>query len=298
MMADDRRRKGLGRGLSALLGESIDTLELDGQAGPQITVPIERLHPGRYQPRQGVDEGALEELAESISEKGILQPILVRPHPEQPEDYEIVAGERRWRAAQRLGLHQVPAVVRDLADRDAAEVALVENLQRQDLSPLEEAEGFQRLMNEFSRTQDELAHGVGKSRSHVANTLRLLSLPEAVQDLVRTGTLTAGHARALIGADDPAALARAVIDRALNVRQTERLVQSAGKPPRRSKSGGKDADTLALERDLANRLGLAVEIQTRRNGGSLVLHYKTLDQLDSILSRLSASPAMNDGFDI
>lgn len=275
-------RKTLGRGLSALLGD-------ETASDAPTTAPVTALRPGHFQPRKHMDEGALEELATSIAEKGVLQPLLVRADPSREGGYEIVAGERRWRAAQRAGLHDVPILVHELSDQDACEIALVENLQRQDLSPMEEAEGYQRLMREFARTQEELAETVGKSRSHVANTLRLLTLPEAVQAMVRGGEVSAGHARALIGSADPVALARTVAARGLNVRQTERLAKTAGKPGnRKSAAPQKDADTLALERDLSNRLGLAVEIRNARNGGTVVLHYRSLDQLDTILTRLSS----------
>lgn len=287
-MGGDARRKNLGKGLSALLGDEVhDYARLDRvRAGK--TVPVELLRPGRYQPRHRMPDQALEELARSVADKGVLQPILVRRHADDPNTYEIIAGERRWRAAQMGRLHEVPVVIRDLDDREALEIALVENLQRQDLSPLEEAEGYRRLMDEFTHNQEELARAVGKSRSHVANMLRLLSLPDSVKSLLDDGTLSAGHARALVTADDPAALAGKVVSRGLNVRQTERLAKAAAAP---SRSGGhgseKDADTLALERDLGNLLGLAVEIRLRRSGGTLVLHYRTLDQLDDILHRLS-----------
>lgn len=275
-------RKTLGRGLSALLGD-------ESTSDAAATAPVTALRPGHFQPRKHMDEEALEELAQSIAEKGVLQPLLVRADPSREGGYEIVAGERRWRAAQRAGLHDVPILIRELSDRDACEIALVENLQRQDLSPMEEAEGYKRLMREFARTQEELAETVGKSRPHVANTLRLLTLPEAVQAMVRGGEVSAGHARALIGSSDPVALARTVAARGLNVRQTERLAKATGKAGgRKSAASQKDADTLALERDLSNRLGLAVEIRSTRNGGDVVLHYRSLDQLDAILTKLSS----------
>lgn len=276
--------KRLGRGLSALLGEEMP----EGEAQPKaaMEVPVELLYPGRLQPRRRVSDAALEDLSRSIAEKGILQPLLVRRHPNDPNSYEIIAGERRWRAAQMVPVHTVPVVIRDLSDREALEIALIENLQRQDLSALEEAEGYRRLLEEFAHSQDDLAQSVGKSRSHVANTMRLLGLPEPVKDMLDQGLLSAGHARALIGTRDPLALAETVVKRGLNVRQTEQLAKLDGSeaPPR---PAAKDADTLALERDLGNLLGLAVEIKLRRKGGALVLNYSSLEQLDDILHRLS-----------
>jgi ParB family chromosome partitioning protein len=253
-----------------------------------LHVPVELLYPGRLQPRRRISEASLEDLSRSIAEKGILQPILVRRHPNDPNSYEIIAGERRWRAAQMVPVHTVPVVVREFSDREALEIALIENLQRQDLSPLEEAEGYRRLLEEFAHSQDDLAQSVGKSRSHVANTMRLLGLPEPVKEMLDQGRLSAGHARALIGASDPVALAEIVVKRGLNVRQTEQLakLEGSGAPPA-SAPGAKDADTLALERDLGNLLGLAVEIKLRRKGGALVLNYTSLEQLDDILHRLS-----------
>ena len=288
-MAGESKRRGLGRGLSALLGEEMrPTPEGEAQPKAAMEVPVELLYPGRLQPRRRVSDAALEDLSRSIAEKGILQPLLVRRHPNDPNSYEIIAGERRWRAAQMVPVHTVPVVVRDLNDREALEIALIENLQRQDLSPLEEAEGYRRLLEEFAHSQDDLAQSVGKSRSHVANTMRLLSLPEPVKDMLDQGLLSAGHARALIGTRDPLALAEMVVKRGLNVRQTEQLAKldggEAAAPPR---PAAKDADTLALERDLGNLLGLAVEIKLRRKGGALVLNYSSLEQLDDILHRLS-----------
>ncbi len=289
-MPADGKRRSLGRGLSALLGDDISQApERDASApGATTMVPVELLCPGRLQPRRHMADEALADLAQSIAEKGILQPILVRRHPDDPESYEIIAGERRWRAAQMAQVHDVPVVIRDLSDREALEIGLIENLQRQDLSPLEEAEGYKRLLDEFAHTQDDLARSVSKSRSHVANMMRLLSLPDTVKRMLDNGQLSAGHARALIGTSDPTALAEKVLKRGLNVRQTEHLAKmdagTSATPPRPVE---KDADTLALERDLGNLLGLAVEIKLRRNGGSLVLNYSSLDQLDDILHRLS-----------
>ena len=288
-MAEEEKRTNLGRGLSALLGEDEDTSP-EGLKGFQA-VPIEFLRPGRYQPRHDAEDDQIGNLAQSIREQGILQPILVRRHADEPDAYEIIAGERRWRAAQQAELHQVPVVVKELNDQESLEIALVENLQRQDLSALEEAEGYRRLMDEFSYAQEALAQAVGKSRSHVANMMRLLGLPDPVKDLLQKGELTAGHARALLNSDRCVALARRVAKRGLNVRQTEALVQAKGKntgqKPKAPRQTGKDADTVALERDLATLLGLKVEIEFGNGGGTLTLHYGSLEQLDDILHRLS-----------
>jgi len=286
-MSDEGARRTLGRGLSALLGaESEDYASLDRVRLSKM-VPIELVHPGRFQPRHNFDETQLEALADSIRTNGILQPILVRRHPQTPNSFEIVAGERRWRAAQIARLHEVPVIIREIADGEALELALVENVQRQDLSPLEEAEGYRRLIEEFKNTQEDLARRVGKSRSHVANALRLLGLPEPVKALLEQGRLTAGHARALLSGADPAALAEQVVARGLNVRQTERLAQQRRSAPSAKTTREKDADTLALERDLSALLGLRVTISIQGRGGALTIHYRTLEQLDDVLKRLT-----------
>jgi len=246
------------------------------------------IRPGALQPRRRFAEAELEALAQSIREKGILQPLLVRSLNAQETDFELIAGERRWRAAQRVGLHAVPIIIRQISDSEALEIALIENLQREDLSPLEEAEAYRRLIDEFGRTQAGLAEALGKSRSHVANTLRLLALPAPVRHRVDAGELSAGHARALLGAADPAALAEEVVRRGLNVRATERLVQRrAGTPP--SERRPRDADTAALERELGAVLGLRVTLEAKKRGGTLTLHYASLDQLDRVLRLLRAS---------
>ena len=294
---DAKKKKNLGRGLSALLGEEkpqpVAVVE-DGDAPKAANViPIDTLKPSRFQPRRDFNEETLEDLVTSIREKGILQPILVRPDPQATGRFEIIAGERRWRAAQRAQLHQVPVVVKSFSDQEALEVALVENLQRQDLNPLEEAQGYARLMEEFEHTQEDLARAVGKSRSHVANMIRLLGLPEPVKVMVEDGRLSAGHARALLGAESPLDLADHVVKKGLNVRQTERLAKKDGavtsRRPRAAKGSEKDADTLALERDLSNLLGLKVTITPKGSGGEFVIEYDTLEQLDDILNRLSRS---------
>ena len=297
----EEKRKNLGRGLSALLGESgLTPDQLDAVQHTTGTKPgakslpvaaVSALMPGRFQPRRQFDEDALAELAESVRTKGMLQPILVRPHPEEVGMYEIIAGERRWRAAQRALLHEVPILVRDFTDQEAAEVALVENLQRMDLSPLEEAEGYDRLLREFKHTQEELARALGKSRSHVTNMLRLLTLPESVQELMEDGKLTAGHARALVAAIDPVKTAAQVVERGLSVRQTEALVNETGKAKPQAKKtpkdgGNRDADLAALERDLTESLGLKVSLKSSGQGGELVIQYRTLEQLDDLLTKL------------
>ncbi|MGH6959862.1 MAG: ParB/RepB/Spo0J family partition protein [Dongiaceae bacterium] len=289
-MTQDGGRRSLGRGLSALLGGPAD--EAAARTRPARSLPVELIRPGPFQPRHRFDDEPLRALAESIRENGILQPILVRPRPDDPNSFEIVAGERRWRAAQLAQLHDVPVIVRDLTDQEALELALVENVQRQDLSPLEEAEGYRRLLEEFNNTQDNLARRVGKSRSHITNALRLLGLPQPVRTLLENGQLTAGHARALLNAADAVGLAALVAARGLNVRQTERLVQTS----RHGASSGrrrrvKDADTRSLERELTARLGLGVTIDARGEAGIVAIHYKTLEQLDLVIERLRSEAA-------
>ncbi|GEO80037.1 ParB/RepB/Spo0J family partition protein [Pararhodospirillum oryzae] len=286
------RKRGLGRGLSALLGGDEDVARLEaGEVAVKgvQTVPIGLLAPNPTQPRRVFDEEGIADLAESIRSKGILTPILVRPDPDGGEGYQIIAGERRWRAAQRAQIHDVPILVRSLSDKETLEVALVENLQRQDLSAIEEAEGYRRLMEDFSHTQEGLAQVLGKSRSHIANTLRLTSLPDEVKGMVQEGKLTAGHARALITCDHVVDLARRVVAQGLNVRQTEKLAQQAAAPKNRSARPAheKDADTLALERDVSNALGLAVNIEIKGRGGRVSITYETLSQLDDLLYRLT-----------
>jgi ParB family transcriptional regulator, chromosome partitioning protein len=285
-MSERARRRPLGRGLAALFGETEGEPTLDPSSPRRV--PIELLRSSTLQPRRRFDEAELEALAQSIREKGVLQPLLVRPAASDDSGFELVAGERRWRAAQRVGLHEVPVIVRALADPEALEIALVENLQREDLSPLEEAAAYKRLLSEFGRTQARLAEAVGKSRAHVANTLRLLSLPAPVRSRLDEGEISAGHARALLAAADPVALAAEVVRRRLNVRATERLAQRQARPPQAPDRTVRDADTLALERDLSALLGLRVTLEPKGRGGALTLHYQTLDQLDSVLRLLRA----------
>jgi ParB family chromosome partitioning protein len=279
----------LGRGLAALLGE-------DAPAQPKEaliqSLALDLLSPGPFQPRQQVDPGELAALAASIREQGVLQPILARPDPVANGRYQIIAGERRWRAAQQAGLHEIPALVRALEDTAAMAAALVENLQREDLNPMDEGEGYRRLIEDFALTQERVAESVGKSRSHVANTMRLLKLPPAVQTELRRGTISAGHARALLAHPDPARAALAVIAQGLNVRQTEALASRhsetrTGEP--RREPPPKDADTQSLERELRERLGLSVSLQPRGKGGVLQLTYKSHDQLEGLVALLLRS---------
>ncbi len=306
MAENPSKKKGLGRGLSHLFGEAEAAYRPAGaestvapaiQTGGGRTLPVAYLRPGKFQPRRHFDPAALEELAGSIRQHGLLQPILVRAIAGETEAYEIIAGERRWRAAQQAKLHDVPVIVQSLTDTQALEIALVENLQRQDLTALEEAEGYQRLIDEFGHSHAALGELVGKSRSHVANMLRLLALPAGVKTMLQDGALSAGHARALLTAPDPETLARTAAERNLSVRDVERLAsQSKGAgvaklklTPPAAKSGAKHADLLALERDMSERLGLRVTIEAQGASGTLSIAYKSIDQLDDILDKLSRS---------
>ncbi len=284
-----KRAPGLGRGLSSLLGEVAQEAPVSGgppRSGIQM-LAVASIEPHPQQPRRHFDEEALAELAASISARGLIQPIVVRPHEGR---YQIVAGERRWRAAQKARLHEVPVIIRDFDEIETLEVAILENIQRQDLNAIEEAEAYKRLLSEFGHTQEELGKLVHKSRSHIANLLRLLDLPERVRNLVADGQLSMGHARALITADNPEALAMEVLNRDLSVRDTEKLVR-AGKPVRERQVPiqykGANADIEALERQLGDLLGLHVKITHRPDGGTVGLQYSTLDQLDMICQRLS-----------
>jgi len=308
------QRRQLGRGLAALLGEEnaapqAQTGDVDASAGAPSkgrtpnTLPVEFLRAGKFQPRKSFAPEPLDALAQSIRENGVLQPLIVRPIPGAPESYEIIAGERRWRASQLARLDEVPVIVRELTDEVALEVALVENLQRQDLSPLEEAEGYKRLMDEFSYTQEQLGQRLGKSRSHVANTLRLLALPSDVQTMVGDGSLTAGHARTLLTASDPVSLAKEIVSQGLSVRQAETKAQTlkTGVAAKKSQTavglssslggagGESDADTRVVERDLESKLGLRVTIRSDVNSesGSISFHFKTFDQLDDLVEKLA-----------
>lgn len=279
-------RPGLGRGLSSLLGDNIPEAPVSGtpDAGSGIRMlPVSSLTPHPDQPRRHFDEEALEELAKSIASRGLIQPIFVRPHG---HNYQIVAGERRWRAAQRARLHEVPVIIRELSDADTFEIALIENIQRQDLNAIEEAEGYSRLIKEYGHTQEALGKIVHKSRSHVANLLRLLDLPGGVRELLIEGAIEMGHARALIGAPDAEKLARLVADKGLTVREAEKMARDA-KPKRKGEAPARDTDIQALEHQLGDVLGLNVRINHGPKGGTLMLSYSTLDQLDMVCQRLS-----------
>ncbi|MEP1588232.1 MAG: ParB/RepB/Spo0J family partition protein [Tateyamaria sp.] len=293
-MAGDKKR-GLGRGLSALMADVVETnadTTTDRLSDQQI--PIERIRPNPDQPRKRFESAPLDDLVASIKEKGVLQPLIVRP---VGDEFEIVAGERRWRAAQQAQLHSLPVIVRDFTDTEVLEVAIIENIQRADLNPIEEAAGYKQLMDRFGHTQEKMAEALGKSRSHIANLLRLLQLPNSVQSYVNDGTLSAGHARALITADNPEELARKVISGGLSVRATEALAKKAAsggsdegsyrKPT--SKLAEKDADTRALEADLSAATGVKVSLNHKPDGesGQLMLNYKTLEQLDDLCRKLS-----------
>ena len=310
-MADKKR--GLGRGLSALIGDVDVGLSADAKAhtkdkSKKTSTPssegsssqglrnlgVEKLVPGKFQPRREFDKEALKELANSIREKGILQPILARPNPDggAKSPYEIVAGERRWRAAQIAQLHDVPVIVRDMTDNEALQIGIIENVQRSDLNPIEEAEGFQRLIDEFSYTQEVLAKTLGKSRSHIANTLRLVGATNKVREYLVAGQLSAGHARALLGHPNADRLASDIVKQGLSVRDVEKLV--ADKKPSKGgskskKPAEKDTDTRALEKSIADNLGLSVAIQHEKDGGHVRVSYKTLEQLDEVVRRLMAS---------
>ena len=287
-MADEGGRKALGRGLAALIGDIDSEASAMDRARTSRRVPIEFLVPNPRNPRKRFDPDELEELASSIREKGIVQPILVRSIAGQTNRYEIIAGERRWRAAQRVGLHEVPVVVNEVSDKEALEIAIIENVQRADLNAIEEGEGYQQLIETFGYSQNDLAVAIGKSRPHVANTLRLLKLPAEVQAHLREGRLSAGHARALVTAEDPVGAARRIVEGGLTVRETETLV---ARPPKGSPAPRrlKDADTAALERALSDAVGLAVTIAHKASGaGEMRIRYRGLDQLDEVCRRLQS----------
>lgn len=295
-MAEKKDRKGLGRGLSALLADvdanpsQTTSTEPTSARRPDDILPIEKIRPNPNQPRRAFSSSDLDELSASIAEKGVLQPLIVRRDPEDAKLYQIVAGERRWRAAQKARLHEVPVLIREFDDTEALEVAIVENIQRANLNAIEEAMGYRQLMDKFGHTQEKLAEALGKSRSHIANLLRILNLPEAIVDMVRDGKLSAGHARALVTADAPEALAKEVVSRGLSVRQTEALAKKKPDELARPEKAEKDADTRALEQDLSAHLGLRVAISHKPNGGGDVkLSYKNLEQLDGICQLLSSS---------
>ncbi len=292
-MVEEARKKGLGRGLSSLLGDAASIDEPQETTGPtkgMATAPVDLVHPNPEQPRKSFENDELEDLAASIAEKGILQPLIVRPDPVHTGAYQIVAGERRWRAAQLAQLHEVPIIVKDLTDSEVMELGLIENVQRADLNPVEEAEGYALLIEKYAHTQEALSRIVGKSRSYIANSLRLRTLPGDVLAYVRDGKLSAGHARALITTPNSSAIAKQVIEKGLSVRDVERLAKSASnsrpKTPRRSV---KDPDTLALEADLRAAIGLSVTISQHRDSesGDLRISYSTLEELDGLCQLLS-----------
>lgn len=284
-------RPRLGRGLAALIGDSADEGGAVDRLRAQRRAPIEFLRANPRNPRKGFDDGELDDLAQSIRERGVLQPILVRAVPGAADAFEIVAGERRWRAAQRAGVHDVPIQIIEASDREALEIAIVENVQRADLNALEEAQGYQQLIAEFGHSQEDLGRIIGKSRSHVANSLRLLKLPEATRSMLAQGKLSAGHARALLSLADPDAAALRIVEQGLSVRDAERLAQqeaAQADAPRAPRSAPeKDADTLALERALTEALGLVVRIEHGRGGGEMRIRYRTLEQLDALCRRLN-----------
>ena len=297
-MAEKKSKRGLGRGLSALMA---DVAENPGTPAERLkdadrTLPIERIEPNPDQPRRDFEKDLLEDLASSIKEKGIIQPLIVRQNPRRTDHYEIVAGERRWRAAQMAQLHEVPVLVREFDDTEVLEIAIIENIQRADLNPVEEAAGYSQLMERFGHTQEKLATALGKSRSHIANLMRLLNLPSEVQALLRDGSLSAGHARALITADDPIGLARQVVAKGLSVRDTEKLAKSAGSKdvkPAKNKpvASEKDADTIALESDLSAGLGMKVSLAHKQGqeGGQMTISYESFEQLDALCQKLTAT---------
>ncbi len=284
--------KPLARGLAALMGDAAVPTSASAPGVQRLAVDL--LEPSPYQPRQSMDEDALQELADSIAQRGILQPLLVRPKPGAPGHYQIIAGERRWRASQRAQLHEVPVLVRELSDADAMAAGLVENLQRENLNAMEEAEGYKRLTDEFRLSHDQLGEAVGKSRSYITNAMRLLSLPNAVQLLLREGAISLGHAKALMSHPDPVKAAQDVVKRGLSVRQTEALAKTTGRSiapaltariPREHQ--GEHSEIAALAENLSERLGLRVDIKFNGTGGALVLNYASLDQLDSLLALLN-----------
>jgi ParB family chromosome partitioning protein len=289
-MAEEAPRSRLGRGLAALIGDAGDETGALERARGQRRVPIEFLRPNPRNPRRHFNDMELDELSTSIRAKGILQPILVRAVAGAADAYEIIAGERRWRAAQRAGLHDVPVLLLEIGDKEALEIAIIENVQRADLNPLEEAMGYDSLIEQFSYAQADLAKIVGKSRSHIANTLRLMKLPESVKRYLAEGKLTAGHARALLASENPEALARQIIEKGLNVRDVEALAgaqaEARGKTAKRRPRGAKSADVRALEKKLSEILGLQVEINHRASGGDLRIRYRTLEQLDAVCRKL------------
>ncbi len=295
MTSKKQAKRGLGRGLSALMADVAPVSAVDEQPDEGrgfLSVPIEKIHANRDQPRQQFDQDDLKELAASLQEKGVLQPLIVRIHPNKTTDYQIIAGERRWRAAQLAKLHELPVILKDYSDDEVLEIAIIENVQRTDLNAVEEAAGYQQLMDRFGHTQEKLAQGLSKSRSHIANLLRLLKLPHGVLNLVRDGRLSAGHARALIMADNPSEMANEILRNKLSVREAEKLVKrsKANTGSRKQAVKSKDADTLALERDLTANLKMKVAInhKTKDGSGQVVVKYKNMEELDELCRIMSA----------
>jgi ParB family transcriptional regulator, chromosome partitioning protein len=288
-MAEDAARSRLGRGLAALIGD-VGTESSAERPRGQRRVATTSLRPNARNPRRNFSEDELDELTASLRERGMIQPIVARPVRGAPDAFEIIAGERRWRAAQRAGLHEVPVVILEATDEESLQLAIIENVQRSDLNPLEEAEGYRALMEDYSHTQDDIAKMVGKSRSHVANTLRLLKLPPSIRAYIFKGKLDAGHARMLVGQPNAEKLADEIVARGLNVRQVEEIARQEsgrnGKPQSRKRSAEKNADTLALEKRLSDALGLVVNIDARGESGVVSIRYRNLDQLDDLAQRL------------
>lgn len=285
-MSENKRKMGLGRGLSSLLNETTAATP----AKSETRIAIDLISPNPDQPRQTFPPSEMEELTDSIRRNGILQPLLLRPHPGKQGQYQIIAGERRWRAAQAAKLHEAPAIIRELSDQDVLEIAIIENVQRADLNPIDEASGYAQLIEKFSYTQVQLAEAMGKSRPYIANMLRLMTLPEQVRDFVATGALTAGHARALITAENPLLLAQKVVTEGLSVRQTETLAKHVSQPQevKSHRAPAKDADTKVLEADISAALGLKVSIDHKgQSGGQVSIKYKSLEDLDGICQLLS-----------
>jgi ParB family chromosome partitioning protein len=293
-MAEDQTRSRLGRGLAALIGEVAGESGSVERPRGQRRLPTGSLRPNARNPRRSFSNAELDELVASLRERGIIQPIIARPVRGAAEAYEIIAGERRWRAAQRAGLHEVPVVIIEATDAESLQIAIIENVQRADLNPLEEADGYRALMDEFGNSQDEIAKTVGKSRSHVANTLRLLKLPETVKGYIHAGKLSAGHARMLVGQPNAEQLAEEIVSRGLNVRQVEAMAREVAEKTAKGPANGrkaqpraaKNANVLALEKRISDALGLAVSIEQGERGGVLSIRYRNLDQLDEVLRRL------------
>ena len=284
-MALNINKKGLGRGLSSLMGDTDTHQNTVTTSSSETTISIAKLRPSPLQPRRVFDKNGINELAESIKSKGLVQPILVRPSNANDGEYEIIAGERRWRAAQVAQLHKIPAVIRSLNDTESLEIAIIENVQRSDLSPIEEAAGYKKLMESYNHTQEQLSEVVGKSRSHIANIVKLLSLPQSIQDMIAQGSISSGHARAIMNSAFPEQLAEKIMNENLSVRATEALVKEKKEGPKKVKL--KDPDTIDLEKKLTDILGLDVTISHRgKQGGSLKVKYKSLDQLEFVTKKL------------